>query len=96
LRLLDALGIAFRKEEEVYATHYVTEGKMLYGGWFYFVGRLLTLDRGTHYAGPPPPVHQEVYTVTHTGPGPSGAFAGPPTIAIDFMVYAPWVLDEPY
>src|SRR5258708_33550427 len=57
IRLLDSLGIPLDREAEVYHTHRVAPGRHHYGGWFHFVGRILSRGDaarqiGTTEAGP--------------------------------------------
>src|SRR5437016_6198852 len=42
VRLFDELGIAADREAEVYHTHRIEPGKHHYGGWFHFVGRIVS------------------------------------------------------
>lgn len=42
LALFDKLGILFDREAEVYHMARMESGKHLYGGWFHFVGRMLS------------------------------------------------------
>lgn len=72
----------------------VTDGNMLYGGWFYFVGRNIAPPPTLEHAGKPPERGEVEYRITEIGPGAREAFAGYPTIAIDFLLYTPWLLAE--
>jgi hypothetical protein len=87
--LLERLGIDALKEGEAFGYGPEPSGRILYGGWFYFVGAMQTAGErqvksdkfsyfvGTAFPNPPPPFHDQ------------------PVLAIEFMTRLPWVLAEP-
>ena len=86
LTLLDRLGIDPLKEGEAFEYGPEPSGKHLYGGWFYFIGKMdvqgesqiegngFSYFIGTSFPKPPPPFH------------------GQPVLAVEFMTRLPWVL----
>ena len=99
---LAELGIDANKEGE--AIHYgpISGGQHFYGGWFYFVGKLIEAGEKLKTIRLPGSL-----TVIQQGPGPgegfqywfSSSFARPPAIfgsrvgAVEFTTVVPWVLD---
>jgi hypothetical protein len=104
LALLDRLGIDPLKEGE--AVHYggVPPGLHAYGGWFYFIGSLLTpgerlveVKGGSFWV---PAAHKTeergfFYYVGTLTPQPPPSFLGKPVLALEFETRLPWVLAEP-
>jgi len=87
--LLKTLGIDAKKEGE--AVHYGPKARShLYGGWFYFVGKIIESGEKCSTTG-----DGFQYWAGTSFPRPPVAF-GKTVAAIEFMTRLPWVLDEPY
>jgi hypothetical protein len=86
--LLDQLGIDFEKEGEVF--EYGPEGELhLYGGWFYFVGEIITM--GERLTEDPASGFQYWFADAKRLPKPAGDF-GDKIIAVEFVTKVPWIL----
>lgn len=88
--LLEQLGVDPNKEGEIFECGPVKDGCHLYGGWFYFVGEMVTAGERNHNA---PDSHQFEFFFTSTGPD-SPAFSGGPRLQIEFTTHVKWVLPE--
>lgn len=86
LALLDQLGIDARKEGEVYECDKNASDMHLYGGWFYFVGRLVVPGEYLVEAGP------FSYHFATSFPQPPEPFAGRPVLTVEFYTRLPWLL----
>jgi hypothetical protein len=82
--LLEQLGIDPNKEGEAFEYGPLQDGWHLYGGWFYFVGEMVTA--GERNSNPPDSDHFEFFfTTLHPTSHPSSqAFRGGPMLAIEF------------
>jgi hypothetical protein len=90
-RLLDQLGIDPNKEGEVFEYGPVEDGCYLYGGWFYFVGEMVTWGERNSNA---PDAHQFEFFFTSVGPD-SPAFRAGPRLTLEFTTHLKWVLPDP-
>lgn len=91
--LLEHLGIDPNKEGEAFEYGPVEDGCHLYGGWFYFVGEMVTAGERNCTA---PDDHHFDYFFTTTHPS-ARAFRGGPILAIEFTTHINWVLlDSPH
>jgi hypothetical protein len=88
--LLEQLGIDPNKEGEIFECGPVEDGCHLYGGWFYFVGDMVTAGE-RNYNAPDSP--QFEFFFTSVGPD-APAFRGRPRLTIEFTVHVKWVLPE--
>ena len=88
--LLEQLGVDPNKEGEIFECGPVKDGCHLYGGWFYFVGDMVTAGERNHNA---PDSHQFEFFFTSTGPD-APAFRGGPRLTIEFTTHVKWVLPE--
>ncbi len=88
--LLEQLGVDPNKEGEIFECGPVEDGCHLYGGWFYFVGEMVTAGELNHNA---PDSHQFEFFFTSTGPD-APAFRGGPRLTIEFTTHVKWVLPE--
>ena len=88
--LLEQLGIDPNKEGEVFECGPVEDGCHLYGGWFYFVGEMVTAGERNYTA---PDSHQFEFFFTSIGPD-APAFRGGPRLTIEFTTHVKWVLPE--
>ena len=88
--LLEQLGIDPNKEGEAFEYGPVEDGCHLYGGWFYFIGEMVTAGERNHNA---PDSHhfESFFTTAHPS---DGAFRGGPMLAIEFTAHVKWVLPE--
>ena len=84
--LLSELGIDADKEGEVYESGGDAAIIHMYGGWFYFVGRLVVAGEYLLEAGP------FRYFIGTRFPPPPKAFAGQPVLTVEFMTSLPWVI----
>jgi len=87
--LLDRLGIDPNKEGEAVADGPLKNGLHHYGGWFFFVGEMVTDGDLTSVSGSP---HFE-YFFTRGGPVPK-EFRGGPHLGIEFEAHLKWILNE--
>jgi hypothetical protein len=78
------------KEGEAFEYGPVADGCHLYGGWFYFVGELVTAGERNCNA---PDSHHFDYFCTRSHPR-AQAFQGGPVLAIEFTTHLKWVLAE--
>lgn len=88
--LLEQLGIDPNKEGEAFEYGPVEDGCHLYGGWFYFVGEMVTAGERNCNA---PDSHHFDFFFTTAHPN-SRAFRGGPMLAIEFTTHLKWVLVE--
>jgi hypothetical protein len=89
--VLDRLGIDPSKEGEAFEYGPVAGGCHLYGGWFYFVGEMVTAGE---YNCDAPDSHHFDYFFSKSHPN-AEAFRGGPVLAIEFTTHVKWVLPEP-
>jgi len=87
LSLLEQLGIDAKKEGEVYESGPFPNGMHLYGGWFYFVGRVVTAGEYLVETGP------FKYFIGRSFPRPPKVFAGQPVLTVEFATELPWVVE---
>ena len=88
--LLEQLGIDPNKEGEAFEYGPVEDGCHLYGGWFYFVGELVTAGERNCSA---PDSHYFDYFFTTAHPS-AQAFQGGSMLAVEFTTHIRWVLVE--
>jgi hypothetical protein len=88
--LLEQLGIDPNKEGEAFEYGPVEDGCHLYGGWFYFVGEMVTA--GERNCNAPDSHHFDFFFTTAHPNAP--AFRGGPMLAIEFTTHVKWVLAE--
>jgi hypothetical protein len=89
--MLLALGIDPAQPAEIYQAGPSSDGRIQYGGFFHFIGRVLSGDReylaeaesGFRYF-----VHEKAQLV-------ATSFIGHPVVQLEFVVLMPWVLSEP-
>jgi hypothetical protein len=86
--LLDRLGIDSNKEAEAVADGPLANGLHHYGGWFFFVGEMISA-RGMPVTDGP---HFE-FSITRGGPCPK-AFRELPHLAVEFEAQLRWALPE--
>ena len=90
--LLDRLGIDPSKEGEAVADGPLTNGLHHYGGWFFFVGEMVTEGEQITQVSDSPHFG---YCFTRNGPCPK-EFRGGPHLGIEFVAHLRWILDEPW
>jgi hypothetical protein len=88
--LLEQLGIDPDKEGEAFEYGPVENGCHLYGGWFYFVGEMVTAGE-RNYNAPDSLYFESFFTTSHPS---APAFRGRPVLAIEFTTHIKWVLKE--
>jgi hypothetical protein len=86
--LLAQLGIDPIKECEAFECGPVQGGLHLYGGWFYFVGEMITAGERNSHAG-----DQFEFWFTTIGPR-APAFRGGPRLTLEFATQIKWLLAE--
>lgn len=90
--MIERLGIDCNKEGEAVPDGPLENGLHYYGGWFCFVGEMVTAGdeiwqvRDSPYFG---------YFFTRGGPCPE-AFRGVPHLGIEFVAHLKWILNEPW
>jgi hypothetical protein len=105
LSLFDSLGIAPNREAELYHTHRIEPGKHHYGGWFHFVGKILSgsdaaKQIGTTKAGPVWGFDLEKVGAdfelgfTQRIGLLEKPFEGHPVLQLEFQAKVPWLLLE--
>ena len=88
--LLDQLGIDPNKEAEAVADGPLENGLHHYGGWFFFVGEMVTAGERLSHASDSPYFK---YFFTRGGPCPK-EFRGGPQLGIEFEAQIKWILNE--
>jgi hypothetical protein len=88
--LLEQLGADPNKEGEAFECAPVEDGCHLYGGWFYFVGELVTAGERNCNA---PDSHYFEYFFTKAHPN-DRVFDGGPMLALEFTTHVKWVLED--
>src|SRR5580704_8556278 len=83
LELLDRLGIEPNKESEAVADGPLQNGLHHYGGWFFFVGEMVTAGEGISAVSDSP---YFAYFFNRVGPCPK-AFRGGPHLGIEFIAH---------
>jgi hypothetical protein len=78
--LLELLGIDPNKEGEVFEYGPAANGWCLYGGWFYFVGEMVSWGERNSHA---PDSHEFEFFFTSVGPD-APAFRGRPRLTVEF------------
>jgi len=88
LTLLDRLGIDRLKEGEAFEYGPEPSGKHLYGGWFYFIGKMDAQGESQ--------IEENgfSYFIGTSFPKPPSPFQGQPVLAVEFTTRLPWVLPE--
>jgi len=89
-KLLDQLGIDPNKEAEAVSDGPLEGGLHHYGGWFFFVGEMVTTGEGLSDASAS---HYFEYFFTRVGPCPKEFLVGP-KLAVEFVAHLKWILNE--
>jgi hypothetical protein len=99
IALFEKLGIPPNREVEVYHMARLTSGRHLYGGWFHFVGSILSggeawKEVGENLRHPDLEEADENFSLGFTSRVVlvREAFAGLPLVQLEFTAKAPWVL----
>jgi hypothetical protein len=102
LALFDKLGISFSREAEVYHMARLQSGKHLYGGWFHFVGTILSgADAAKQVAENVWRPDLENVTDDFSLGFRSCAellrkpFEGKPIVQVEFTANVPWIISGP-
>jgi len=93
-RLLDQLGIDPNKEGEAFEYGPVDDGWHLYGGWFGFVGEIVTAGEGVCDASDYKDDADDFEFFFTTSHPKFEAFGDGPVPAIEFTTHIEWVLPE--
>jgi hypothetical protein len=88
--LLQQLGIDPNKEAEAVADGPLANGLHHYGGWFFFVGEMVTAGEGLSDASDSPLFR---YWFSRFGPCPQ-EFRNGPRLCIEFEAHFQWILEE--
>lgn len=102
-RLFELLGIAMHRESEVYHTHRIAPGKHHYGGWFHFVGTIVSGSDAAKQIGATAAWSFDLEEVslgfklgfTRRIGLLKAPFKGHPVVQLEFQAEVPWVLAEP-
>jgi hypothetical protein len=104
IRLFDSLGVADDREAEIYHTHRIAPRKHHYGGWFHFVGRIVSgADASKQITTNAWGFDLEKVSAefelgfTHRIGLLKEPFQGHPVVQLEFQAAVPWVLtgEEP-
>jgi hypothetical protein len=102
LALLRNLGISPDREVEIYYMARMETGRHLYGGWFHFVGSIVSgADAAKQIAEriwqPDLENQSEYFSLGFTSRVEliRKPFAGLPLVQLEFTAQVPWVLDSP-
>jgi hypothetical protein len=88
--ILEQLGIDPNKEGEVFEYGPAEDGCHVYGGWFYFLGEMVTAGKRNFNATDS---HEfELFFTANCPDAP--AFRGGPLLAVEFTTHVKWVLPE--
>jgi hypothetical protein len=88
--ILEQLGIDPNKEGEAYVCRPIEDGYHSYGGWFYFVGEMVTWGERNSHA---PQCDEFEFFFTSIGIV-TPAFRDGPRLTIEFMTRVRWALAE--
>jgi hypothetical protein len=88
--LLNQLGIDSNKEGEAVADGPLENGLHHYGGWFFFVGEMVSAGERLSHASDSPYFK---YFFTRGGPCPK-EFRGGANLGIEFEAHVKWILNE--
>ena len=88
--LLHQLGIDPNREAEAFLNGPLENGLYYYGGWFFFVGEMVTAGELLSHASDSP---YFTYFFTRAGHCPR-EFRDGPKLAIEFEAHIKWILDE--
>jgi hypothetical protein len=102
-RLFELLGISMDREAEVYHTHRIAPGRHHYGGWFHFVGMIVSGSDAAKQIGT---TAAWSFDLEEISPGfklgftrriglLKAPFKGHPIVQLEFDAEVPWVLAEP-
>jgi hypothetical protein len=99
LALFEKLGISPNREVEVYHMARLSSGRHLYGGWFHFVGSILSGSEAWKQVGenlrqPDLEEVDENFSLGFTSRLGlvREVFAGSPLVQLEFAAKVPWVL----
>lgn len=101
ISLLKRLGINFDQEAEVYHINKIDENKHLYGGWFHFVGNIISdnknIDKSksinkTNYTSPL--INGFEVGFTNKLELVNSEFKELPVVQLEFITQVPWVLNK--
>lgn len=100
LQLFQRIGVDHRKPKEVYHNAKLANGLHSYGGWFHFVGKIISDVAAPHVPG-------KMQTMEYQSVGQnfrlyctnrvalvSKSFGGRPVVQLEFFADLPWVLKE--
>lgn len=89
LNLFNELGVNYKRDAEIYHTARLEPDVHLYGGWFHFVGNIVTQPTG--------PTTLNNFTIDFIPNNALAikAFENQPLVQIEITVKLPWVLSEP-
>ena len=90
--LLDRLGVDPDKEGESVAYGPLDNGLHYYGGWFFFVGEMVTAGESIMCASECPYFG---YFFARAGFRPK-EFRGGPSLGVEFVAHFKWILDEKF
>lgn len=102
LALFDRLGISFDREVEVYHMARTKSGKHFYGGWFHFVGRIVSGGDAVKQVAenvwqPDLKTVTEDFSLGFRSRAEllRKPFEGKPIVQVEFTANVPWVISSP-
>jgi hypothetical protein len=104
MRLFEQLGIAANREAEIYHMARLESGKHLYGGWFHFVGSIISGADAARKIGeniwqPDLEAKSEFFCLGFSARADlvRKPFEGLPLVQLEFTVKIPWIIaaEEP-
>jgi hypothetical protein len=102
LGLFETLGISFDRECEIYHMARLSSGKHLYGGWFHFVGSIVSGADAAQQIGenlwqPSLEKVNDDFTLGFSSriALPESPFFGKPIVQVEFTANVPWLISEP-
>jgi hypothetical protein len=99
--IFDKLGIDYRKEAETWQWNRLDSGLHYYGGFYHFVGSILTGAEGVQWKDGTGTFHFEKvgeyfeFGFTREQDLLEEPFKGQPIVQLEFSTLAPWVIDAP-
>lgn len=96
-RMLEQLGIDYKKEIEICYFQRIRPGWHLYKGWFHFVGHIRNMpsDEGTRIYKLVPDFKDFAWSFTNKQDLVPEAFGQSPVVQLEWIGIVPWVIDLP-
>jgi hypothetical protein len=95
VQMLKSLGVNHEREIEVYHCARLTNGKHLYEGWFYAVGKITKESEWPFPEYGDPEANPFGFSVSAKHAWLPASFKGVAVFTVDFFVHVPWLIDAP-